>query len=244
MNNCTEVNHMYKQYQDFHALSDVSFQIVQGELFSLLGPNGAGKSTMINILSTLLPFQNGEAFVCGLQVGKDDYEIRRHIGIVFQESVLDDRLSARENLSLRAKLYYKKKVDIQQAVVRSAEAVSAMEFIDRPYGKLSGGQKRRVDIARALLHQPDVLFLDEPTTGLDPRARHDLWTCILALQKAWGTTILLTTHYMEEASVSNHIVMLDHGHILAQGTPASLKEQYSCNTLDEVFLTIHPQEAC
>lgn len=236
---CVEVRHIKKSFPTIKAVKDVSFQIQEGELFALLGENGAGKSTIINILSTLMPQDEGEAVICSLPIGKENQRIRSIIGIVFQEHVLDAPLTGRENLKLRASLYYKDKKDVYAAIMEAIEAVDAKDFIDQPYGSLSGGQKRRLDIARALLHHPKLLFLDEPTTGLDPQARHALWECILHLQKEWKMSILLTTHYMEEANYADHIVLLDHGEIIAEGTPENLKQTYGKETLDEVFLVLH-----
>lgn len=239
MKPCVEVRHIKKSFHTIKAVKDVSFQIEEGELFALLGENGAGKSTIINILSTLLPHDAGEAVICSLPVGKKNQSIRSMIGIVFQEHVLDAPLTGRENLKLRASLYYKDKNTIHRVIEEAIEAVDAKDFIDQPYGSLSGGQKRKLDIARALLHHPKLLFLDEPTTGLDPQARHALWQCILHLQKKWDMSILLTTHYMEEANYANHIVLLDQGKIIEHGTPESLKQAYEKETLDEVFLALH-----
>lgn len=237
-----EVSHLKKSYRETAAVRDLSFHIKKGELFSLLGPNGAGKSTTIDILCTLLKPDGGEVKINGCMAGKEDLQIKKDIGIVFQDSILDRSLTVRENLNLRAKLYMKKKSRIQQDVHEAILAVSAMEYIDRQYGKLSGGQRRRVDIARALIHKPKILFLDEPTAGLDPQARQDIWKMILHLKEERKMTILLTTHYMEEATVSDRIVMLDHGVVAESGTPAELKEKYQVNTLDEVFLKVAKSE--
>lgn len=233
-----EVSHLKKSYRETAAVRDLSFHIQKGELFSLLGPNGAGKSTTIDILCTLLKPDGGEVKINGYMAGKEDLQIKKDIGIVFQDSLLDRSLTVRENLNLRAKLYMNKKSRIQQEVHEAVLAVSAMEYIDRQYGKLSGGQRRRVDIARALVHKPKILFLDEPTAGLDPQARQDIWKMILHLKEERKMTILLTTHYMEEAAVSDRIIMLDHGVVAERGTPAELKEKYQVNTLDEVFLKV------
>lgn len=242
MSNIIEVFNLKKSYQETAAVKDLSFTIKKGELFSLLGPNGAGKSTTIDILCTLLKPDGGEVKINGFRAGKEDLEIKNDIGIVFQDSILDASLTVRENLYLRSKFYIKKKSRIQRAVHEAALAVSAMEYIDRPYGKLSGGQRRRADIARAMVHTPSVLFLDEPTAGLDPQVRHDVWEMILRLKEERNMTILLTTHYMEEAAVSDRIIMLDHGLVAAGGTPMELKEKYQVNTLDEVFLKVAKRE--
>lgn len=241
MTNMIEINNLKKSYGQLQAVNDLSFVLTKGELLSLLGPNGAGKSTTIDILCTMLKQDNGKVKINGLSLGKDDIKIRQNIGVVFQDSVLDPLLTGRENLEIRAGFYFKKRADKQQAAHESALAAEAMEFIDRPYGKLSGGQRRRIDIARSLLNKPDLLFLDEPTTGLDPVARQSVWMMILQLRKQRGMSILLTTHYMEEAAVSDTIIMLDHGAIAAQGSPQKLKETYQAATLDEVFLKVAGQ---
>lgn len=237
-----EVVHLKKSYRETAALRDLSFHIKEGELFSLLGPNGAGKSTTIDILCTLLKPDGGEVKINGCVVGKDDLQIKKDIGIVFQDSILDRSLTVRENLNLRAQFYIKKKSRRQQDIHEAVLAVSAMEYIDRQYGKLSGGQRRRVDIARALVHKPRILFLDEPTAGLDPQARQEIWKMIMHLKEERKMTILLTTHYMEEAAVSDRIIMLDHGIVAERGTPGELKEKYRVNTLDEVFLKVAKRE--
>lgn len=242
MKPCVDVSHIHKRFSNLEALKDVSFQIEKGELFALLGENGAGKSTIINILSTLMPLDEGTATIFDQRVGEMDQIIRKNIGIVFQEHILDAPLTGRENLRFRANFYYKEKTKIREAIEEVTQAVDAASFLDQPYGTLSGGQKRRLDIARALLHHPKLLFLDEPTTGLDPQARHALWKCILTLQKKWQMSILLTTHYMEEANYADHIVMLDKGEIIERGTPTTLKEKYKKATLDEVFLALHKKK--
>ncbi|NCA66862.1 MAG: ABC transporter ATP-binding protein, partial [Clostridia bacterium] len=202
----------------------------RGEIFGLLGPNGAGKSTTIDVLCTLLQYDTGEIIIDGYKVGADDGKIREIIGVVFQDSVLDKLLTVRENLATRAKFYGKGK-DIASAVEYAAKAAGVTEFIDRPYGKLSGGQRRRADIARALVNTPKILFLDEPTTGLDPNTRKMVWDTIASLQSEVGMTVFLTTHYMEEAAAADYIIIIDKGEISAKGTTYELKEKYSTDML-------------
>jgi len=242
MENIIKVSNLQKVYGSIKAVDGISFTVGKGQLFSLLGENGAGKSTTINILCTLLKHDSGTVTVAGATLGNDDQEIKSKIGVVFQGSVLDSILTVKENLTVIARFYHKNKSDVKIAVHDCALAVGAMEYIDQPYGKLSGGQKRRVDIARALLHRPDILFLDEPTTGLDPHARKAVWETVKELMRSRGMTVLLTTHYMEEAVNADYIVMLDHGKIAAEGTPEQLKQIYQTKTLDDVFLAIAKEE--
>ena len=224
--NILTVSHLIKKYADVDAVSDISFGVMPGMLFAFLGPNGAGKSTTIDILCTLLRPTNGEIMIDGFQVGKDDDEIRKRIGVVFQQGVLDSLLTVRENLETRASFYKMSRPEIKEAINRVSEIADLGDFLDRPYGKLSGGQKRRADIARALINSPKILFLDEPTTGLDPQTKKNLWNTILNLQKESGTTVFLTTHYMEEAATADHIVIINKGKIVADGTPYELKEKH------------------
>lgn len=231
MNKIIEVTNLRKNYGSFAAVNDISFYVEQGKLFSFLGPNGAGKSTTIDTLCTLLDFDGSEAAVNGLDLRRESEAIRKIIGVVFQDSVLDALLTVRENLTLRAGLYTSDKTKIRNAVYESAAATELGEFIDRPYGKLSGGQRRRADIARALINTPKILFLDEPTTGLDPQTRKSIWNTIRQLQIQTGMTVFLTTHYMEEAAESDYVIVIDHGEIAAGGTPAELKSRYAADTL-------------
>lgn len=231
MQNIIEVKSLSKRYGDVQAVKDLSFYVEPGKLFSFLGPNGAGKSTTIDILCTLLAFDNGEVTVNGHKLGEDDEEVRRSIGVVFQDSVLDARLTVGENLRLRAGLYFKDKQRIDQAVRTAAATVDILSFIDRPYGKLSGGQRRRADIARALVQTPKILFLDEPTTGLDPQTRKSVWNMIQQLKDKTGMTVFLTTHYMEEAAGSDYVIVIDRGEIAAKGTPAELKARFASDML-------------
>ena len=231
MNKIIEVNNLRKNYGSFTAVKDISFYVEQGKLFSFLGPNGAGKSTTIDVLCTLLDFNGGDVTINGFDLRRESEDIRQIIGVVFQDSVLDDLLTVRENLSIRAGLYTSDKARIRKAVYEAIQATELNEFIDRPYGKLSGGQRRRADIARALINTPEILFLDEPTTGLDPQTRKSIWNTIRLLQIKTGMTIFLTTHYMEEAAESDYVIVIDHGEVAAKGTPTELKTQYAADIL-------------
>lgn len=231
MNKIIEVSGLTKSYGNKKAVNDLSFYIEKGKMFSFLGPNGAGKSTTIDILCTLLDFDGGECVIGGWNLRQDSQKIRQTIGIVFQDHVLDDLLTVRENLTARAGLYTTDKNKIKSMVYEAVQATELGEIIDYPYGKLSGGQRRRVDIARALLQKPQILFLDEPTTGLDPQTRKSIWDTIKRLQRDNGMTVFLTTHYMEEAAESDYVIVIDHGRIVAKGTPSELKTRYSSDTL-------------
>lgn len=222
-----QISHLSYAYSDVQAVDDLSFNVLEGELFAFLGPNGAGKSTTINILSTLLTKNKGEVIIADKKLGESDDEIRQAIGIVFQESFLDDLLSVRENLSVRAAFYNLDTTEIKQRIEQLSNQLSLFEFIDRPYGKLSGGQRRRSDIARALINHPKLLFLDEPTTGLDPQTRLNIWSYIEKLRVEHHMTIFLTTHYMEEAAKCDRVCIIDHGKILEMSTPRDLRVKYA-----------------
>lgn len=229
MDKIIEVKNLSKSYGDIQAVKGIDFYVERGKLFAFLGPNGAGKSTTIDILCTLLSCDSGEITIDGLNLGVDDDKIREIIGVVFQDSVLDKLLTVKENLEIRAKLYGKK--DIASAVEYAANAAGVTEYINRPYGKLSGGQQRRADIARALVNTPKILFLDEPTTGLDPQTRKNVWETISKLQVELNMTVFLTTHYMEEAADADFVIIIDKGEISAKGTPYELKERFSTDML-------------
>lgn len=231
MTKIIEVHHLCKSFGAVEAVKDVSFYVEEGSLFSFLGTNGAGKSTTISILLTLLKQDAGEVKISGLTVGREDEAIRKEIGVVFQQSILDPLLTVKENLDYRARLYKMTKEERLAAIDRVAATVDISSIMKRRYGKLSGGQKRRVDIARALLHQPKILLLDEPTTGLDPQNRKQIWNTILQLQRETNMTVFLTTHYIEEAANSNFVVVMKEGEIIAKGTPHHLKSQYSADRL-------------
>lgn len=228
--NVIEVKDLYKNYGEVHAVNGVTFDVEKSSLFAFLGVNGAGKSTTINMLCGVLPPTSGEIKVCGYDIKLRAEEVKRHIGIVFQDSVLDARLTVKENLYSRAALYGLSRAEIKERVDRVAEEFRLTDFFLRPYGKLSGGQRRRVDIARALINSPDVLFLDEPTTGLDPATRGLVWE-LIEKQRAKGLTVFLTTHYMEEAARADKVIIIDEGRIKVQGTPDSLKNDYSCDIM-------------
>lgn len=222
-----EVEHLKKAYKEHMAVDDISFTVEEGELFAFLGENGAGKSTTINMLCTILEKTEGNVTICGHVLGKEDDAIRKEIGIVFQNSVLDPKLTVKDNLYLRGSYYGLTKKMIAERL-KSFESYFEMEEIwNRRYEKLSGGQRRRVDIMRALIHKPSILFLDEPTTGLDPKSRKLVWDYINHLRKDKGMTIFLTTHYMEETRDADHVVILDKGKIITKGTPAELKTRYT-----------------
>jgi len=231
LNKIIEVKNLRKSYGEIQAVKGVSFYVEQGKLFSFLGPNGAGKSTTIDVICTLLECDSGEIIIDSKKIGKDDTEIRHSIGIVFQDSLLDPLLTVGENLAIRGGFYFKDKNELRQAVRNAALITGVMELMDRPYGKLSGGQRRRADIARALINTPKILFLDEPTTGLDPQTRKSIWDTIRRLKDETGMTVFLTTHYMEEADNSDYVIVIDHGEIVARGTPAELKQKYAKDVL-------------
>lgn len=225
------VEGLKKSYGKVQAVNGIDFYVEKGTLFAFLGPNGAGKSTTVDMISTQIKPDAGRVLVDGYELGREDGAIRAEIGIVFQDSVLDALLTVRENLLLRGSLYGMEKDALRDAVASAAFAADVTGFWNRPYGKLSGGQRRRADIARALVNTPQILFLDEPTTGLDPQTRRKIWNTVHMLQKERGMTIFLTTHYMEEAAQADYITIMNHGSILAKGTPAELKENYTRDML-------------
>ena len=231
MNNIIQVSNFTKSYKDIKAVNNISFNVKEGELFSFLGPNGAGKSTTINTLCTLLNFEEGDIQIDGYNLKDNSVAIRNSIGVVFQESLLDEILTVKENLTVRAGLYTKEAKKRNQFINDVQKDVDVSDILKRPYGKLSGGQKRRADIAASLIHKPKILFLDEPTTGLDPQTRLTIWETVKRLQRERGMTIFLTTHYMEEAAESDYIVIIDHGEIVAKGTPTEMKTNYATDKL-------------
>lgn len=226
-----EVERLSKSFGKVKAVNDISFYVEEGALFSFLGTNGAGKSTTISILLTLLKQDQGIVLVNGYTVGKHDKAIRQEIGVVFQESLLDPLLTVKENLAIRGSFYKMTRQERNDSISRVMDIVDIQTISNRPYGKLSGGQKRRVDIARALIHKPNILILDEPTTGLDPESRKNIWVTILQLQKETGMTVFLTTHYIEEAANSDYVVVMKEGSIVAKGTPEKLQDDYSTDLL-------------
>lgn len=227
MENMIQIEHLQKRYGDVHAVRDLSFRVRQGELFAFLGVNGAGKSTTINILCGQLPKDGGSVEICGRNLDQDPNQIKRSLGVVFQNSVLDRELSVRDNLESRAALYGIHGVAFRSRLAELAQLLDFEDLLRRPLGRLSGGQRRRIDIARALLHEPQILILDEPTTGLDPQTRSLLWHVVETLRRERNLTVFLTTHYMEEAADADYVVILDHGQIAAEGTPLQLKNAYT-----------------
>lgn len=234
MKNIIEISHLNKTFGEVKAVQDLSFQVRDGELFAFLGVNGAGKSTTINIMCGQLPKDTGSVYIGGTDLDTDPDSIKRSLGVVFQNSVLDKDLSVRDNLQSRAALYGITGKDFKERLAELAKLLEFENLLKRTVGKLSGGQRRRVDIARALLHRPKILILDEPTTGLDPQTRNILWKVVGDLRKNEGMTVFLTTHYMEEAADADYVVILDSGKIVAEGTPLTLKNTYTGD-----FITIY-----
>ncbi len=222
-----EIEHLSKSFGDVRAVQDLSFHVRQGELFAFLGVNGAGKSTTISILCGQLAKDSGSVRVCGEDVEHSMEHITRRLGVVFQNSVLDQALSVRDNLRSRAALYGITGKEFRTRLNELAELLDFGGLLNRTVGKLSGGQRRRIDIARALLHRPEILILDEPTTGLDPQTRKLLWDVVQTLRVSEHMTVFLTTHYMEEAADADYVVILDSGRIAAEGTPLLLKNTYT-----------------
>ena len=227
MNNIIEVKNLSKSYGNVKAVKDISFDVKEGQLFAFLGLNGAGKSTTINIICGILSKDSGEVLVNGANLDHEPMKIKREIGIVFQNSALDKQLSVYDNLRIKAALYGVKGIEFKNCLYSLSQLMDLQPIMKRPLGKLSGGQRRKVDIARALLHQPKILILDEPTTGLDPQTRQMVWSTLENLQKNRGLTVFLTTHYMEEAASADDVIILNEGTIVAQGTPNQLKNKYA-----------------
>jgi len=223
-----EIKHLKKYYGEIKAVDDISFNVRRGSLFAFLGPNGAGKSTTIKVISTLLDLDSGAVLLNGQS--EDNY-FRNKIGVVFQENILDDLLTVKENLLYRGSLYINDKAGVLKRYEELRSYLHLDEFENQRFKTLSGGQKRRTEIARALFSNPEILLLDEPTTGLDPETRQVVWKVIDDLRTSSGMTIFLTTHYMEEAAVADHVVIINKGKICAEGTPAALKDQYSYDRL-------------
>lgn len=225
------VKGLIKNYGNVKAIRGIDFHVNKGELFAFLGPNGAGKTTTIDIICTLLKPDSGEVTINDYTLGTQDDKIRKDIGVVFQDNILDDLLTVRENLYTRGSFYGVPKKELSEAIERAAGAADVKSFYRRSYGKLSGGQRRRADIARALVNTPKILFLDEPTTGLDPQTRKSVWDTIRNLQNETEMTVFLTTHYMEEAAKADYVAVIDNGLISASGTPSELRAKYSTDTL-------------
>lgn len=226
-NDLIKIERLYKSFGDVTAVNDLSFKVKRGELFAFLGVNGAGKSTTINVICGQLKKDGGSVEICGTSLDENADEIKRKIGVVFQYSALDKDLSVKENLESRAALYGIYGEEFKKRLAVLADNLDFKDFLNRPMGKLSGGQRRRVDVARALIHDPEILILDEPTTGLDPQTRNALWNFIYDLRTKNGTTVFLTTHYMEEAADANYVIILNKGKIAAEGTPLQLKNAYT-----------------
>ena len=222
-----EVKDLIKNYDDIEAVKKISFTVEKDSFFAFLGPNGAGKSTTINIISTLLDKNSGDVIVLDNVIGKDDSKIRNKIGVVFQNSMLDDLLTVKENLIVRASFYDINKAKLLERIDEINEYLEINSFVNQRYGELSGGQRRKADIARALINWPEILILDEPTTGLDPKSRKDIWKLIEKLRTKREITIFLTTHYMEEVIDANKVVIIDNGVIVAEGSSEELRLKYS-----------------
>ena len=227
MNNIIEISHLNKSFGDVKAVQDLSFHVKKGELFAFLGINGAGKSTTINIMCSGLKKDSGTVIINGVDLDGNSQKIKNDLGVVFQGSVLDKALSVKDNLQSRAALYGITGKEFNERLNELAELLEFKDILKRSVGKLSGGQRRRIDIARSLLHKPKILILDEPTTGLDPQTRNILWRVIDDLRKKENMTVFLTTHYMEEAADADYVIILDSGKIAAQGTPLELKNKYT-----------------
>lgn len=229
-----EVRNFTKKYGDFTAVNDISFNVEEGTIFAFLGPNGAGKSTTINTLCTIFEKTSGKLLIDGKDVTTQKSEVRSTIGVVFQDSTLDSKMTIDENLKMHCVFYNIPKKEVEERIEFVLKLVDLLGERKKLVGALSGGMKRRVEIARGLIHYPKVLFLDEPTTGLDPQTRAHMWEYIRKLQKERNITIFLTTHYMEEAEICNKIAIIDGGIIVAHDTPYALKKEF---TKDKAFIT-------
>ena len=233
------VRDLVKTFGDFNAVDGVSFDVAAGEIFAFLGPNGAGKTTTIQMLTTLMVPTKGTIAIDGLDPRSKPHEVRRRFGIVFQDPSLDSELTAYENMDLHGVLYH---VPRRDRLERTERLLKLFELWDRRetlVKKFSGGMKRRLEIARGLLHTPRILFLDEPTLGLDPQSRNQLWTHVKHLNETEGVTVFLTTHYMDEAErVAHRIAVIDHGHLVAQGSAQELKAQTGADSLEAAFLAL------
>lgn len=238
LENVIEINGLSKSFGEVRAVDNLSFSVKRGELFAFLGVNGAGKSTTISILCGQLKKDDGEVKICGADIKDGGANTASKLGIVFQNSVLDSALSVRDNLKYRAALYGIDGKDFENRLLELSKLLDFDNILSRTVSKLSGGQRRRIDIARALLHRPEILVLDEPTTGLDPQTRRMLWNVIASLRKSENMTVFLTTHYMEEAADADYIVILDSGKIAAKGTPLQLKNKYTGD-----YITLYGEDA-
>ena len=232
LKNIIEIKNITKRFKDILAVDDLSFCVKEGEFFAFLGENGAGKSTMINMMCAQINKDSGSIFIDGYDIGVDTNEIKKRIGVVFQDSYLDSPLTVYDNLENRAALYGIVGNDFKNRLKELSELLDFTKLLNRRLKNLSGGQRRRIDIARALIHSPKILILDEPTTGLDPQTRKMIWSVINSLRKNTNMTVFLTTHYMEEASDADYVVILDAGKICAKGTPLELKNKYSVDYIN------------
>lgn len=235
--NIIQIKHLCKSFKEVKAVDDLSFCVKKGELFAFLGVNGAGKSTTISIICNRLKKDSGEVYINGNNVDEGVSSVKKNLGVVFQNSVLDTSLSVKDNLKNRAALYGITGEEFIKRLEELDKLLDVSSLSKRAVGKLSGGQRRRVDIARALLHKPEILILDEPTTGLDPQTRKTLWNAIAQLREKNGLTVFLTTHYMEEAAEADYVVIIDSGKIAAEGTPYELKNKYTGD-----FITVYGSE--
>ena len=237
MKRIIEINNLYKSFGDVKAVQDLSFCVKEGELFAFLGVNGAGKSTTINIICGQLAKDSGTVVIDDKPLEEDVNTTKTKLGVVFQNSVLDKALNVKDNLRSRAALYGITGAEFTKRLEELSKMLSFEDLLKRTLGKLSGGQLRRIDIARALLHRPKILILDEPTTGLDPQTRKIIWNVIDKLRRDENMTVFLTTHYMEEAADADYVVILDSGRLVAEGTPLELKNKYTGD-----FITIYNVE--
>ena len=227
MKNIIEIEHLSKRYGSIKAVDDISFSVREGELFAFLGQNGAGKSTTISVICGRLLKDSGKITVNGNDIDRGIEKIKKDIGVVFQNSALDKPLTVKDNLTSRASLYGIFGKELENRIDELSYLLDLDDIMNRSLSKLSGGQKRRIDIARALIHKPKILILDEPTTGLDPQTRNNVWSVVQRLQKESGMTVFLTTHYMEEAAGADNVIILDSGRIAAEGTPHELKTRFT-----------------
>ena len=234
-----QVQNLVRKFGDFQAVKDISFDVKPGELFAFLGPNGAGKTTTIKMLTTLLHPTSGSILIDGLDPAKHQHEVRSRFGIVFQDSSVDGELTAWENMDLHGVLYHVPRKVRRERTEQLLKLFELWEKKDQRMKTFSGGMRRRLEIERGFLHTPKILFLDEPTLGLDPQSRNQLWTHVKALNESEKVTVFLTTHYMDEAErVAQRIAVIDHGAIVAQGSPAELKQQTQTDTLEAAFLKL------
>ncbi len=234
-----QVNNLVKTFGSFTAVNDITFNVAEGEIFAFLGPNGAGKTTTIKMLTTLLPPTSGSMRLDGLDPRTHQHEVRKRFGIVFQDPSLDGDLTAKENMEIHGVLYHVPHKVRKQRTEELLKLFELWERRDEQVKKFSGGMKRRLEIARGFLHTPRILFLDEPTLGLDPQSRNQLWSHVKRVNEAEKVTVMLTTHYMDEADrVAHRIGVIDHGKLVAQGTPREIKDSTGTETLEDAFLKL------